>query len=612
MLWISRGNATRSGVRRLTALAVAIVAAAACKSTTGGGGMSTTSVAGIVTDSTGAVLSGVAVTAGSSTTTTGANGTFSFASSPQASLVIDFSKTGYLESSKQVTVTAGTTSNVVAALMALAPPQPLDATKGGSITGTRGSSLKADPSVLVDATGKAVSGSVDVSLTPLSPAVPGELAAYPGSLVGSTNGATPSLLRTYGVLDVTVTQNGQPVQVASGHTVTVTIPVAASGTLPKTEDLWSYNLTTGIWDHEGTAQLSGSTYTAELSHFSYHNIDAAVLTGQATCVTGLVVNSSGQPVSGAYVSPTQGASVDTLITTDSTGRYCTWLLTGTSETITADATSAPYGEGTVTVTGGAAVPFPGSESCSNVNCATAPNIVLDQPPCKTDSDCPSDDTCCAVKGQNMCLESFACQEAVTGSPSGVSTCSSDSNCMGGDVCCTVETTSTKTCLPMATCNLVSHNPCGSGAITATIGGETYAFNCYVAESVGSEGMEGLILDGSVTGSTTGASVQIEFSSKDDFAGFTSGKTFPLGADGGQGPVQVIVDGKDKSGATVEVYAVSGSVTLNQWSDTSGGQLSITIADGTMLSGVSIGADGGEATVTGTVSGTATATVEAVP
>jgi hypothetical protein len=302
--------------------------------------------------------------------------------------------------------------------MAMAAPQPLDATLGGTVAGARGSSLTAGPGAFVDASGKPVTGTVQVSLTSLSPAVPGELAAYPGALVGSVNGAAPSLLQTFGVLEVTVTQSGQTLQLAAGQTVTVTIPVVSGGTLLPTRDLWSFNLATGIWDHEGTAQLAGSAYTAQLTHFSYHNIDTEIVQGKATCVTGIVVDKSGNPVAGAYVSPQEGATVDWLIQTDSNGRYCTWVLSGASETITADATQAPFGEGSINVTAGAGNAFPDSYpfACSNLGCQSAPNIVLDQPPCATDSDCPSDDVCCTVSGHGMCLELFACMFAGGATP----------------------------------------------------------------------------------------------------------------------------------------------------------------------------------------------------
>ncbi len=419
---------------------------------------SPSTVAGVVTDSTGAVLPGVKVSAGSATTATAADGTFSLTVAPQSKLVVDFSKTGYLESSKPLTVAGGTESHVAAALMAIAPAQPLDATQGGSVTGARGASLTAGPGVLVDASGKVVAGSVDVALTPLSPAVPGELAAYPGVLAGSTNGAAPSLLQTYGVLDVTAMQNGQIVQVAPGKTVTVTIPVAGSGTLPQTEDLWSFDLATGIWDHEGTAQLVGSVYTAQLSHFSYHNIDGGIQNGQATCVTGVVVDTSGKPVAGAYVSPAEGACVDTLITTDANGRYCTWVLSGDSETITADSTAAPFGEGSVTVTGGAAISYPDTYTCSNLNCQNAPNIVLGQPPCATAGDCPSGDTCCTVNGQTMCLESFACFEARGSLPS---TAVSDASTSTASDSAAVNTLDGATCPPLgASCPAIDVDASG--------------------------------------------------------------------------------------------------------------------------------------------------------
>jgi hypothetical protein len=240
---------------------------------------SSATITGIVTDSTGAVLSEVHVLAGSAATTTGRNGTFLLAVDPQSALVVALSKAGYLESSKGVVATAGTTSRVAAALMAMAAPVTLDATTGGSVTGDRGASLTAGPGVLVDTRGSPVRGPVEVSLTPLSPAIPGELAAYPGALVGSYHSGAPVPLRTFGMLDVTVTQNGRLLQVAAGKTVAVTIPVAdppgrraASDTYPKTEGLWSFNLATAIWDHEGLARLVGSTYEAQLSHFGFHSI----------------------------------------------------------------------------------------------------------------------------------------------------------------------------------------------------------------------------------------------------------------------------------------------------------------------------------------------------
>jgi hypothetical protein len=593
---------------------MALLTMAGCSGSSASLLSSSTTVGGIVTDSTGQVLSGVSVTAGTATTSTATNGTFSLTVPPQPSLVVSFSKAGYLESSKQLTATQGTSSHVAAALMAMAAPVNLDATRGDSVAGARGASLKVAPGVLVDGSGKTVSGSVQVSLTPLSPAVPGEFAAYPGALVGSVNGGPASLLQTYGVLDVTVTQNGQTVQVAPGKTVSVTIPVTATGKLPQTQDLWSFNLSTGIWDHEGTAQLAGSAYSAELSHFSYHNIDAAIQSGQATCVTGLVVDKSGGVVAGAYVSPSEGACVDGLIMTDASGRYCTWLLTGVSETIGASASTAPFGEGSVAVTGGPSVPFPGSYTCSNLDCTTAPNIVLGQTACTTDADCPSGYACCAADGEHMCLESFACTEAQAGiGTAPVSTCKADSDCTGGDVCCTIASSSTSGCLTSAECTLANSAQGGcssSSTVTATISGQSYSFSCFYGELVSEGGSDDLAMTAAAAGATSTA-LEIALTSTDSFAGWSPGKTLSFATSGSQPQVALVVSGKDASGATFEMSPTNGSVTLDSWSTTTGGTVSVSISSGTTLSGFAI-AGTRTTTVSGTVSGKATAIVVVAP
>jgi hypothetical protein len=575
-------------LERAAAVISVVVAFAACGSSKSGGpAASSTTVSGVVTDSTGAVLSGATVSAGGTTTTTAANGTFSLGVTPQASLVVDFSKTGYLESSKALIATAGTSSHVSVALKAMAAMMPLDATGGGTVMGAQGASLTAGAGVFVDPSGNPVTGSVQVALTPLSPSVPGDLAAYPGALVGATSGGSPSLLQTYGVLNVTVMQNGQELQPASGQTVTVTIPVSGTGTLPATQDLWSFNLATGMWDHEGTATLAGSAYTAQLAHFSYHNIDAAIGSGQATCVTGVVVDKAGNPVAGAYVSPSEGASVDTLITTDSSGQYCTWVLSGGSETLTADSTAAPFGEGSITLTGGSAVTFPSSYpyTCSSLSCQKAPNIVLSQPPCTMDSDCPADDTCCTAKGTGLCLESFACDEATGSYPTGTGAYDASVVTSGGQ--CEMST----------------------GSITAVLGGQTYAFDCYGAANLNNQEVEftGMQL------SDGGSAVFVLLLS--DPLGLSAGAS--IGFDTEAGPNDLDLDSGSPQAtflltnqiATMDVLectASSGSVMVNPWSTTILATVGFTISNDTQLNCIDEnGADGNVATFTGTISGTVT-------
>jgi hypothetical protein len=594
-------NCARPSYRRAWARAASVATVAlalgACSSTKSSPpGPAATTVSGVVTDATGMVLAGVTATAGGVSTTTASNGTFSLNVGSQASLVVDFTKSGYLESSKALTVPAGKDSHLSAVLMAMATAMPLDSTAGGMVTGARGASLMAGPGAFVASDGSAVTGMVQVALTPLTPGMPGELAAYPGALVGSMSGGSPSLLQTYGVLNVTAMQNGQEIQVAPGQTVTVTIPVTApaTGTLPQTQDLWSYNVGTAMWDHEGTAQLSGSAYTAQLSHFSFHNIDGAIVSGMATCVTGIVVDKSGNPVAGADVSPSEGASIDTLITTDSSGRYCTWVLSGGSETLTADATSAPFGEGSISVTGAAGMSFPSMYpyACSSLACQTAPNIVLDQPPCVKDGDCPSGDTCCTVKGAGLCLQDFACSEA-TGSFPGFSLDGSvppfslDGSVPPGSGGCSAST----------------------GSITATLAGQTYTFDCYGVVAVSNQTVE-------FTGRQTSdaASDAVFILELNDSMGLSTGTALAFSDDGG-GSVDLdsgvpqatlILTRTNAQTDVLECTAASGTVTLNPWSSTVGSMVGIAISNDTQLNCVSENsADANFANFTGTMSGTVT-------
>jgi hypothetical protein len=454
-------------------------------------------ISGVVTDATGAVLSGVTVASASATTATKPNGTFTLAVPASSSVVVAFSKTGYLPSSKAVAASTGTSAELLTALVAVAPAQPLDADTGGTVSGPRGSSLTVGAGTLVDQNGHTVTGTVQVSLTPLDPSMPGEFAAYPGSLVGSTGTGTPSLLQTFGVLDVTVTQNGAPVQIATGQTANVTIPVALGGTLPSTEQLWSFDLATAIWDHEGTATLQGSAYVAQLAHFSYHNIDGAVPNGNATCITGLVVDTSGNPIAGAIVAPAEGADADGRVTlTGSDGSYCTWAVANQTETITADATYAPYGQGSVDVTAGASIPFPGTYSCSS-SCTKAPNIVIQQTPCSASVSCESGDTCCPLGGQLVCQSTFACVADLSGiisnlapGDAGPSECQTSSDCPSGDVCCAIPASQLTVCTTQAQCNAADvdagasdSGACGaSGSVTGTVEGQVFASIGGAAES----------------------------------------------------------------------------------------------------------------------------------
>ena len=278
-------------------------------------------VRGRVTAAGGAPVAGVTVSAGSVTATTDASGLYSL-KAPAGSAVIRFAKTGYTEGHERITVGAKFSTQLDALLLAAAPPTPIDAAAGGTVPSTRGSSVVVPPNALVDATGAPVTGTVQVSLTPIDPSNGDELTAAPGDFQAAQAGQ-PTMLESYGMVEITIRRGEEKLQVANGQTIELHIPKPAGMATPEpTIPLWSYNETTGIWDEEGTAtwDATTSTYVAKAPHMSTWNCDKPYL---ATCICGTVYEKGKGILPGARI---QGNGVSYYGTSeasaDDNGKFC--------------------------------------------------------------------------------------------------------------------------------------------------------------------------------------------------------------------------------------------------------------------------------------------------
>jgi PKD repeat protein len=67
--------------------------------------------------------------------------------------------------------------------------------------------------------------------------------------------------------------NGQKLQLATGKTATITIPIpsAMQAAAPATISLWYFDETKGIWKEEGNATKQTTNYVGTVSHFSFWN-----------------------------------------------------------------------------------------------------------------------------------------------------------------------------------------------------------------------------------------------------------------------------------------------------------------------------------------------------
>lgn len=275
-----------------------------CSSGGGGDGGQTTlteGVFGTVTDVSGAPIADVSVRVNGVTRTTDENGEFAIQTN-RGPATVTYRREGFLPSVRSVTVDDDSPTATRVTLVERAAPVAINSDTGGMVMGSRNAAVMIEPGTLSDPNGATVSGMVDVYLTPVDPSVDNEVQALTGSFEGRT-GNEVSLLESFGIVDVTIMQGGDKLDVMTGESLEIRIPApsgASSESLPTTMPLWSLDEGTGQWVEEGTTTLDegSNTYVADASHLSAWNADQPA---DSTCLTGIVVDEAGQPIAGAGV-----------------------------------------------------------------------------------------------------------------------------------------------------------------------------------------------------------------------------------------------------------------------------------------------------------------------
>lgn len=249
-----------------------------------------------VRDGAGAPLAGVSVSAtvatpgvpGTPTASTNAQGEAVISTGTGVPVVLKFSKPGYADQWRNASLPAGAEDGWLEVVMQPreAPLVLASAAAGGALAGRDGARVVFEPGSLVDGTGNAVSGPVQVSITPVD--VGRNLAAFPGRFAGTRPTGQQGLIVSYGTVEYALSAGGAPVQLAPGRKATIEIPVYTTLNLDGSEvrvgdssPLWSLNERTGGWTEEGSgtvvasaASPSGLALRAEVTHFSWWNHDA--------------------------------------------------------------------------------------------------------------------------------------------------------------------------------------------------------------------------------------------------------------------------------------------------------------------------------------------------
>jgi hypothetical protein len=256
-------------------------------------------------------------------------------------------------------------------LLPYGEPIPFEASLGGVIE-TPAVRVTIPANAVVDALGRPVTGTVEVTVVPLDPTT--QLAVMPGPLEGTSPVSGRVQLESLFMAEVSLWSEGAPVQLAPGASATLefVLPDALASQLQPgdTVPAWWFDPDAGLWREEGvgTIQVSASgkrVWVVEVKHFTWWNCDYPVR--DESCVDVLVVNDKGVPVPYMQIEATgidySGSSMGS---TFYDGRGCIFIRNGRTARISVAQFGGRSDYSSASATGSAAPTACGSSSCTRV------------------------------------------------------------------------------------------------------------------------------------------------------------------------------------------------------------------------------------------------------
>ena len=262
------------------------------------------SVAGFVTDATDQPVAGASVQAGNTATITDQYGYFEInnAEVTQNAAVVTVTQAGYFKGIKTYIATAGEDAFFRIKLIPKTIAGTINGAAGGTVSVDNDLHISFMPGGIINAsTGAAYTGTVNVAAFWINP-VAGDLnRIMPGDLRGIAADGTIKGLTTYGMAAVELTGTyGELLQIAPGKEakLTMTIPASSVAYAPASIPLWYFDEKLGLWTEQGIAIKTGNSYSGDVSHFSFWNLDDPAPTVRFNCT---VTDIAGNPVKNALI-----------------------------------------------------------------------------------------------------------------------------------------------------------------------------------------------------------------------------------------------------------------------------------------------------------------------
>ena len=253
--------------------------------------VSTVTAQGVVKALDGTAITGVLITqvGGAASVSTDTAGKASVSLGTGSPLTLKFTKAGYADQLLNLKLPGTSGGDAYFEVVMRARDAALtlsDAAAGGTLTGRDGALLLLPANSLVNGAGAAVTGSVQISITPVD-VTQSAAGGFPGGFDGLLQTGAPTPIVSFGTTEYVLSAAGQSVQLAAGKSATIELPLYAikklNGALLAAGDttpLWSLDESTGMWIQEGKGSVvesasspSGLALRATVTHFSWWNSD---------------------------------------------------------------------------------------------------------------------------------------------------------------------------------------------------------------------------------------------------------------------------------------------------------------------------------------------------